>query len=185
MTAPEPPEEAPSHLVQIWLCGLCLDGKGGECHTPGCALFLNRAPDISLRNSPMVTVLGAREPQPEPDGPPVCPRDHWKLGPGLEMDRVLTAEGGWECYGIRPDRSGGCGFRIGPAGELAEVTADRNRLKAAVQDAVHALKRLADPLPFGDQGEPLPPEAELRRDYTQAVLDELARALHDGPGGEG
>lgn len=46
-----------------------------------------------------------------PDSP-VCPRDHWKLGRDLPMDRVLTAEGGWECPGIRPDRSGGCGFRI-------------------------------------------------------------------------
>ena len=46
-----------ARLVQMWLCDLCLDGKGGECHTPGCALFLNRAPDLSLRNNPMVTIL--------------------------------------------------------------------------------------------------------------------------------
>lgn len=24
----------------VSLCDLCLDGKGGECHTPGCLLYL-------------------------------------------------------------------------------------------------------------------------------------------------
>lgn len=35
-------------LVEIRLCELCLGGEGGECHVPGCALFLRRAPDIRL-----------------------------------------------------------------------------------------------------------------------------------------
>lgn len=35
-------------LVQISLCELCLLGKGGECHVPGCALWLNRAPDLAI-----------------------------------------------------------------------------------------------------------------------------------------
>lgn len=39
------------HLVTLWLCSLCLDGAGGECHTPGCALWINRAPDLPLRNA--------------------------------------------------------------------------------------------------------------------------------------
>lgn len=69
--------EIPVHLVWLWLCELCLDGKGGECHSPGCALFLNRAPDVGIRNSPMVTFLDAAQephaapaqpPSPEPDG---------------------------------------------------------------------------------------------------------------------
>lgn len=34
--------------VSLWLCGLCLSGAGGECHSPGCALYLNRAPDLSI-----------------------------------------------------------------------------------------------------------------------------------------
>lgn len=42
--------------VTLWLCDPCLDGAGGECHTPGCALWINRAPDLPLRDSPMVTV---------------------------------------------------------------------------------------------------------------------------------
>lgn len=28
----------------ISLCELCVAGKGGECHTPGCALIWKRAP---------------------------------------------------------------------------------------------------------------------------------------------
>jgi hypothetical protein len=50
--AEEPGEsEAKFALVKfyrIWLCELCVAGKGGECHSPGCALFLNRAPDIPV-----------------------------------------------------------------------------------------------------------------------------------------
>lgn len=32
----------------ISLCDACVAGKGGECHVPGCALILNRAPDVPL-----------------------------------------------------------------------------------------------------------------------------------------
>lgn len=30
------------------LCQRCIDGAGGECHTPGCGLWMNRAPDVPL-----------------------------------------------------------------------------------------------------------------------------------------
>lgn len=30
-------------------CSACLDGEGGECHTPGCVFWLMRAPDLNLR----------------------------------------------------------------------------------------------------------------------------------------
>lgn len=53
--------EIPVRLVHLWLCDLCLDGKGGECHSPGCSLWLNRAPDLSLRDTPMVTVLDVEQ----------------------------------------------------------------------------------------------------------------------------
>ncbi len=33
------------------LCNQCLDGVGGECHTPGCVLFLSVAPDIPIRDT--------------------------------------------------------------------------------------------------------------------------------------
>lgn len=35
----------------FYICEPCLDGKGGECHTPGCVLWLNRAPDLQLRSN--------------------------------------------------------------------------------------------------------------------------------------
>ena len=41
------------HLVHVrgefTICSACLDGEGGECHTPVCVLWLMRAPDLSLR----------------------------------------------------------------------------------------------------------------------------------------
>lgn len=34
--------------VTIVLCADCLAGMGGECHTPGCALWMNRGPDVPI-----------------------------------------------------------------------------------------------------------------------------------------
>jgi hypothetical protein len=34
--------------VTLVLCIDCLRGAGGECHVPGCALYMNRAPDIPI-----------------------------------------------------------------------------------------------------------------------------------------
>lgn len=31
------------------ICSPCLDGKSGECHTPGCILWINRGPDLPIR----------------------------------------------------------------------------------------------------------------------------------------
>lgn len=39
------------HRVVITLCNLCIDGAGGMCHVPGCALIRNRAPDFPIRDS--------------------------------------------------------------------------------------------------------------------------------------
>lgn len=45
MSADEP-EVRP---VTLNLCRLCTDGVGGECHVPGCALYMSQAPDILPR----------------------------------------------------------------------------------------------------------------------------------------
>jgi hypothetical protein len=37
--------------VTLVLCTGCLAGKGGECHTPGCSLWMNRGPDIPIVDS--------------------------------------------------------------------------------------------------------------------------------------
>lgn len=36
--------------VVLTLCTRCIDGEAGECHTPGCALWMNRAPDVPIRD---------------------------------------------------------------------------------------------------------------------------------------
>lgn len=41
-------DEVPVHRYLIYLCDLCIGGAGGECHVPGCALWLNRAPDMAI-----------------------------------------------------------------------------------------------------------------------------------------
>jgi hypothetical protein len=49
--------------------GLCLDGNGEECHTPGCSLWLNRPPERSIRDHPGVTITAA------PDAPQQAVRE--------------------------------------------------------------------------------------------------------------
>lgn len=48
------PEAEPKLWVvtgSFTICAACLDGEGGECHTPGCIMWLNRAPDLSIRDN--------------------------------------------------------------------------------------------------------------------------------------
>ncbi len=42
-------EEAKAESVLVWLCNLCLDGAGGECHVPCCILFMKDAPRVPIR----------------------------------------------------------------------------------------------------------------------------------------
>jgi hypothetical protein len=71
------------HRCVMTLCSLCIDGAGGECHSPGCALWINRAPDLSLRDNPMVDTIDGvpldydtlkREAKPASPPPPAEPR---------------------------------------------------------------------------------------------------------------
>ena len=48
MTTTDDTQEIPVRDVTISLCELCINGAGGECHTPGCALWMNRAPDLPV-----------------------------------------------------------------------------------------------------------------------------------------
>ena len=43
------------HEVTLTLCALCIAGEGGECHTPGCALYMSQAPDIPIHITPPPT----------------------------------------------------------------------------------------------------------------------------------
>lgn len=47
------PTDTPAPIIRhisIHICQQCLDGKGSECHTPGCALFLHRVDLPFLRS---------------------------------------------------------------------------------------------------------------------------------------
>lgn len=39
-----------NRVSTVYLCGDCLDGTGGECHTPGCVLWMKSAPDVPIRD---------------------------------------------------------------------------------------------------------------------------------------
>lgn len=49
-------EEIEVKHYDIALCDLCYAGKGGECHTPGCALWCKSAPDVPLRGPMCVPI---------------------------------------------------------------------------------------------------------------------------------
>lgn len=49
----EPDVPVELNTVVVTLCDLCLEGAGGECHTPGCGLYMNRAPDVPLLYTPI------------------------------------------------------------------------------------------------------------------------------------
>jgi hypothetical protein len=34
--------------ITLTLCAECVRGTGGECHTPGCALWMSKAPDVPI-----------------------------------------------------------------------------------------------------------------------------------------
>lgn len=87
--------EIPVRFVQLWLCDLCLDGDGEQCHTPGCSLWLNRPPDMPIRNGAAVTVLDAA-PAPRADGTPGRAR------PTREALETLIL--GWGEKAGQPDR---------------------------------------------------------------------------------
>lgn len=55
MTEPaSAPPEVDLHLVEVVLCAPCMNGEGGECWSPGCALWCNTRPDSSLWDNPAV-----------------------------------------------------------------------------------------------------------------------------------
>lgn len=43
--------------VKLTLCSLCLNGMGGQCHVPGCALWMKAAPDVPLWGQVVLAVV--------------------------------------------------------------------------------------------------------------------------------
>lgn len=50
--------------VKVRICQMCIDGKGQECHTPGCALFLHSV-DLPIREELIEDVTPAEEAAPD------------------------------------------------------------------------------------------------------------------------
>lgn len=42
-------KDAVLEQVACLFCNLCLDGVGGECHTPGCIFWMSHGPVASIR----------------------------------------------------------------------------------------------------------------------------------------
>lgn len=78
MAWPKPAPSAEPELQfvtgTIPICSACLDGEGGECHTPGCILWINRAPDLAIRDMLREhgCTIGATIPADVPSAEPDC-----------------------------------------------------------------------------------------------------------------
>lgn len=86
------------HTIKAVVCSLCLSGAGGECHVPGCLLWINRAPDLSLLDNPcLLEIDGEIGPayRSEAGGKP-----HEFTGDGADCE--LCGEG--RCYYLHTDR---------------------------------------------------------------------------------
>ena len=62
---PPPIEACEPYLVEgvtLTLCSLCLNGAGGQCHTPGCALYMSAGPDLPLWHYVVDAMLDLEEP---------------------------------------------------------------------------------------------------------------------------
>lgn len=43
----------------IPICDQCIDGVGGECHSPGCLFWASKAPDVPLRDK-LESIFGCK-----------------------------------------------------------------------------------------------------------------------------
>jgi hypothetical protein len=73
------------HRVAIQLCELCLEGKPGECHTPGCALFLHDSPGHPILPELYEILV--------PSGIVEQPKKETNLGETLSHQHKTTAQG--------------------------------------------------------------------------------------------
>lgn len=56
-------DEPPVKRYAVYLCDLCVQGTGGECHSPGCSLWMKRAPGVPLISPALMAAWG---------GDPMC-----------------------------------------------------------------------------------------------------------------
>jgi hypothetical protein len=154
--------EIPVHLVQLWLCDLCLDGEGDECHTPGCSLWIHDVPKPALRGSQGVTILGpALEPFMTPEQ--LAAQD---ARPAPELAECGCPETDGKIYHQR-------GTCTDPVAAKLDWYADAGRIAAApapeLAAAMAVLRRVLEWFPTGGT-----------RNEASATRAQLASAYLDG-----
>jgi hypothetical protein len=127
--------EIPVHLVQLHLCKLCIDGVGGECHTPGCSLWINRAPDISLRDNPGVTIMKIAA---ETEDAVTPGQAAYRVGDRVSVTGMIVGVNDSDSDWVNVEAFGAV-FTVEPSGhpDLSPVAARQPRPDPA--DALHAL----------------------------------------------
>lgn len=112
------------------------------------------------------------------NGTPACTRDHAGHGRNMPMDRVDTPDfHGWACPGIRPDRSGDCGFQIADtvhaAPGLADAMRESRELRELVSDILAALEAACE---YGE----FPADAAVDQWRQRAGLDAAPGGTREG-----
>ena len=126
--------EIPVRLVQLRLCDPCLDGVGGECHTPGCSLWINRAPDLPIRNGVSVRIIVEPETTDGPTLGQVAFAEYYgrQAGAALVMPEswAMQSDAGradWEAAGAAVAATAIA--RLGTPAELASAMRENVRLR--------------------------------------------------------
>lgn len=120
--------------VAVELCELCLSGTGGECHTPGCALWFSRAPDVPVTHEPV----------------PADQADHAETLGALnqatrERDEARAVLRDIADRGLRADLTPTVTSAMDPGGTYRELTAYLRRLDARIRErARRALEGSSD-----------------------------------------
>jgi hypothetical protein len=84
-----PDPEPTLHAVTCTVCSLCLEGAGGECHTPGCVFIYHDGPAPKTRGATLrqlLTEVGTVDGRTEP----VAMRPGWYW-----YEQEYSEEGGW------------------------------------------------------------------------------------------
>jgi hypothetical protein len=132
--------EIPVRLVQLRLCDPCLDGVGGECHTPGCSLWINRAPDLPIRNGVSVRIIVEPEIMDGPTLGQVAFAEYYgrQAGAALVMPDSWArwsdaGRADWEAAGAAVAATAIA--RLNQTGELAGAMTENVRLRKDLADA--------------------------------------------------
>jgi hypothetical protein len=89
------PTEPTLHAITCTVCSLCLEGAGGECHTPGCVFIYHDGPAPKGRGATLrqlLTEVGTVDGKTEPTV--LRPGWYW-------YEQEYSEEGGWGPFGSK------------------------------------------------------------------------------------